>query len=146
MIAIKSDVPSMNGRLHLTVRKNGKVIEHWEDHNLIVDGARQLMAKMAAGIVSTSITDLGVGSGNTPETVDDTALKNGVLIPIKTRTVNDKQARFDFFIGTDQANGINIREFGLFAANGTMFAHRVRDRSLEKADDLTIEGYWEINF
>ena len=98
----------MNGRLHLTVRKNGKVIEHWDDHNLIVDGARQLMAKMAAGIVSTSITDLGVGSGNAPETVDDTALKNGVLIPIKTRTVNDKQARFDFFIGTDQANGINI--------------------------------------
>lgn len=146
MIAIKSDVPSMNGRLHLTVRKNGKVIERWEDHNLIVDGARQLMAKMAAGIVSTSITDLGVGSGNAPETVDDTALKNGVLIPIKTRTVNDKQARFDFFIGTDQANGINIREFGLFTANGTMFAHRVRDRSLEKADDLTIEGYWEINF
>jgi len=136
----------MNGRLHLTVRKNGKVIERWEDHNLIVDGARQLMAKMAAGIVSTSITDLGVGSGNAPETVDDTALKNGVLIPIKTRTVNDKQARFDFFIGTDQANGINIREFGLFTANGTMFAHRVRDRSLEKADDLTIEGYWEINF
>jgi hypothetical protein len=130
----------------LTVRKNGKVIERWEDHNLIVDGARQLMAKMAAGIVSTSITDLGVGSGNAPETVDDTALKNGVLIPIKTRTVNDKQARFDFFIGTDQANGINIREFGLFTANGTMFAHRVRDRSLEKADDLTIEGYWEINF
>jgi len=146
LIAIKSDVPSMNGRLHLTVRKNGKVIERWEDHNLIVDGARQLMAKMAAGIVSTSITDLGVGSGNAPETVDDTALKNGVLIPIKTRTVNDKQARFDFFIGTDQANGINIREFGLFTANGTMFAHRVRDRSLEKADDLTIEGYWEINF
>ena len=141
-------MPEITGHLHYVATRRGDIVEVFDDHNLVVDAGRELVALIMAGKQVTSITKLGVGSGTTVESVKDTRLADCVYIPLTTRSVDGKTARFDFVIGTDQANGLNIHEFGLFADNGVMFSHRVRDKEkdLVKADDLELTGYWEINF
>ena len=39
----------MKGIFKMVVRKNGKVVEEYEDHNLIVNGARNQATKLFAG-------------------------------------------------------------------------------------------------
>ena len=141
-------VPKITGHLHYVATRRGDIVEGFDDHNLVVDAGRELMALIMTGKQTTSITKIGVGTGITPEAVKDTGLTDCVYIPLTARSTDGKTARFDFVIGTDQANGLNIHEFGLFAENGTMFSHRVRakEKDLVKADDLELTGYWEINF
>lgn len=121
-------VQKITGHLHYTATRNGNVVEIFNDHNLVVDAGRELMALIMAGKQTTSITKIGVGTGITPEMVKDTGLTDCVYIPLTARSTDGKTARFDFAIGTDQANGLNIHEFGLFAENGIMFSRRVRDK------------------
>ncbi|WP_029542864.1 hypothetical protein [Selenomonas sp. AB3002] len=45
-----------------------------------------------------------------------------------------------------RANGLAIREFGLFFGDGTLFSRRVRKSTIGKEDDIQITGYWEIYF
>ena len=49
-------------------------------------------------------------------------------------------------IATNVANGMAIREFGLFFADNTLFSRRVRKSTIGKEDDIQITGYWEIYF
>lgn len=138
--------PEFSGLICFDVKKRGKIIEHYEDHNLIVTLGRQRMAELLAGISSATVTQIGVGTGGTAATVDDTGLTDAVLIPITSATAEGKVARFNFVIDQATANGLKIKEFGLFCSDGAMFSHRTRTGVIEKADDIEIDGYWEIRF
>lgn len=139
-------VRGLRGTLHLNVKRHGRTVERWEDHNVIVDVGRAALAAVMAGEKTLAITHVGVGTGTANALPTDTALTDAVLIPLAARSVTGMQARFGFTIDRETANGLNLREFALFLSDGTMFSHRVRDRTLEKADDMTIEGYWTIDF
>lgn len=100
-----------------------------------------------------TIAYVGVGSSGGAEKDTGTELTDQQLFPITKTSVDGRDARFDFVIGTDDANGIPIREFGLFCEDGTMFSHRIRRRKdtgaasvIDKQDDISIEGYWIIHF
>lgn len=138
--------PEFSGLICFDVKKRGKIIEHYEDHNLIVTLGRQRMAELLAGISSATVTQIGVGTGGTAATVDDAGLTDAVLIPITSATAEGKVARFNFVIDQATANGLKIKEFGLFCSDGAMFSHRTRTGVIEKADDIEIDGYWEIRF
>ena len=56
----------------------------------------------------------------------------------------NNKVKFNFTIGTNVANGMAIREFGLFFADGTIFSRRVRASAIGKESDIEITGYWEI--
>lgn len=134
------------GDFHLAVYKDGEIIDHIDDHNLVVDAGRIRLAELAAGKSSACITKIGVGSGSTAEAADDTELEGQQLFPLTSATVDGRDARFDFLIDNSQANGLKIHEFGLFCADGTMFSHRVRTGLIEKEDDIQIKGYWILHF
>ena len=74
----------------------------------------------------------------------DTGLTNGVLVDIESVDYEGTSVKFNFCVGTGQANGLNVREFGLFFADGTMFSHRVRQSVIGKESDIEITGFWEI--
>ena len=67
-----------------------------------------------------------------------------MLIDIGSVEYDTAKVRFNFEIGTNQANGVSIREFGLFFADGTLFSHRVRKSVIGKENDIKISGYWDI--
>lgn len=146
MTVLRDKPVEFAGAICFDVVKNGEVIKHYKDHNLIVTLGRQRMAELLAGISTSYVTQVGVGTNNTAATIDDTGLTDAVLTPVTSATADGKVARFNFFIDTKTANGLKICEFGLFCADGTMFSHRTRTGIIEKANDIEINGYWEIRF
>lgn len=148
---------SVKGEFAIGIYRQGRLVREWSDHNLVVLSGRHRLAEMAAGKSTSHITYIGVGSGREKEKDADTSLTEQQLFPVAESTVTDQDARFDFVIGEDQANGLSIREFGLFCTDETMFSHRVRIHvdedtkeekvlTIDKESDIEIRGYWIIHF
>lgn len=146
MLSYKDTVKPCKGEFRIDVIKDGKLVEEISDHNLVVDVARQRLAELAAGTSDKFITQIGCGSGSTPEGAEDTALQDQQLFPLTGVTVEERDAKFSFIIDNSQANGMAIHEFGLFCSDGLMFTHRVRDGVIEKKSDIQLKGYWILHF
>lgn len=137
---------ALSGAVHLAVYKNGKLLFKETDHNLIVTTGREKLAQLLGGDYTGRITKVGVGTGSTPASDTDTGLTDAVLIPVQSTEYAGTKARFNFTLGNADANGLLIRELGLFFADGTMFSRRVRKSIIGKESDISITGYWEIYF
>jgi hypothetical protein len=140
----------MMGILSYTIFKNGAPIETVRDENLILDGARNLMVRLIVGeFTNRNIIKIGLGvSGLEPE-VTDTALVGSFEKDIDGYTFPAMgQVQFNWSLTTSEANGMSIREFGLVAKNGTLFARRIREngKSIDKQSDISISGQWIIKF
>ena len=156
---------SVAGQLFFIARRNGQIVEEYRENNMIMTQGRVSVARLFAGLEGGAGKFIGVGSGDAEPNPEQTGLSNQYLVQAnKISFVNPQvdneimswvesatptpNVRFDFVIGQGDANGLGIREFGLFSADGTMFARRVRSggKPIEKDTDLTIEGYWIIRF
>ena len=139
----------LKGQLHVEVWQ-GNQITKIHNHNMIMTAGREMLAQLVTGTIQDSIANIGIGSGTVEETPEDKGLQDECQVPLTLREVVDNtRARFEFAIGKEAGNGINIREFGLFTERGTMFSHYVRPASAEdliKSEDMMIKGYWIINF
>ena len=140
----KEQLNSMRGSVELKIYRNGVLEEIEREHNLIVTAGRSKLAKLLGGGYAGGINRVGVGTGSTPAADTDTGLTSPVYIPVKSVDYSTAKVRFNFVIGTSDANGVNIRELGLFFADNTMFSRRVRKSVIGKEADLQITGYWEI--
>ena len=145
------DTPRLiTGEIHLEVYRDNRLIDTIDDHNLVVDAGRKRLAELAAGKVGSYaesyITHIGLGSGNTVESVNDTALVDQQLFPLSSVEVNGRDVQCNFFIANNEAVGLSIHELGLFCADGTMFSHRVRQGIIEKYEDIELKGYWILHF
>ena len=142
--------PKVTGEIHLEVCRNNKIIDVFDDHNLVVDAGRKRLAALAVGKITnyteSYISHIGLGSGSTDETVNDTVLENQQLFPLTNVEVNGRDVQCDFFIANNEAIGLSIHELGLFCSDGTMFSHRVRQGVIEKYDDIELRGYWKLHF
>ena len=152
MMEFQEHIEALRGEFALRVFKRGELIEQYADHNLIVNSGRERLAELAAGLSSKFITQLGIGTGTSTEAEDDTELENQQLFALTNATTDGRDAKFDFVIKPEEANGLKITEFALFCSDNTMFSHRVRKtqsgevRGIEKENDIQIEGYWIIHF
>ena len=166
-VKVKEGIQEIRGEFGLQVYKRGKLIDEYVDHNLIVEVGRQRLAELAAGKSTAAIKYIGVGSGKSYvangralETDKDTTLEDLQLFEFKANDgdaeaveVNGMDARFNFCLTKAEANGLEIRELGLFCADGVMFSHRVRmnqERTkllmIDKASDIEIRGYYILHF
>jgi hypothetical protein len=155
----------------MTVKKAGKIIEVYEDKNLIVDNAKFLLAHLLAGETKgMSITKIGFGTNGGTPTPGDTVLKNPFLKPLNkisfpgyvAEEVNfgpvlgikddlvlpwhGYKVQFDWELMTTEDNGHSISEFGLITDNNALFARKSRGSPIVKAPDISIEGSWIITF
>jgi len=138
----------LRGILSYKVFRNGILIEEGEDHNLIVNGARNQMARLISGdFTNREITKISFGtSGATPE-VADTEISNPytkVLTGFSYPAMG--QVQFNWSLGTTENNGMAILEFGLICEDGTLFSRRTRENPIYKAQDISMQGQWTIIF
>ncbi len=135
------------GVLELAIYRNGREIDRWRDDNLVVDGARNMLAELVAGDgAGEAITQIGFGVGDTPATPDDTGLTSAYIRDLVAHSYPDEgQVQFEFALNTSEANGITIREFGLITSSGALFSRKVRG-GIEKNDDISLAGVWTITF
>ena len=150
---LQDSTPKCRGEFKIEVRRKGKIIDEWADHNLVVNCGRCRLAELAAGFSTNSITQIGLGSGSDAEAEEDTELQDQQLFPLENISVDGRDAKFEFKIGESQANGLSIREFVLFTSDDVMFSHRVRRDSnsgkvgvIDKFPDIEIVGYWLLHF
>lgn len=140
----------VTGEIHLEICRDKKIISQIDDHNLVVDVGRKRLAALAAGKVGSYtesyITHIGLGTGSTEESINDTKLENQQLFPLTSVEINGRDVQCNFFISNQEAVGLSIRELGLFCTDGTMFSHRVRQGVIEKYEDIELKGYWILHF
>ena len=132
----------------MKVYRKRKLIETFEDSNLIVNGARRAMEQLVAGnVAGKSIDRIAFGtSGNVP-TPDGTAIADPFVKPL-TGVVFPATGgvEFQWDLLSTEANGKAILEFGLLCADGTLYARRNRATPINKDSDIALEGQWIINF
>jgi hypothetical protein len=165
-IGLEESCPTVAGELFYIVRARcGEIVEACKEPNMIMTPGRVAVARLFSGAAGGNGKFIGVGEDDMPPSPDQTELLNQCLVEahkigfVRPEVDNgitiwvDSESptpnvRFDFIFGTGDANGMSIKEFGLFTSDGVMFARRVRSsgRAIEKDEDLTIEGYWIIRF
>jgi hypothetical protein len=148
-VNFKEQAP-IRGALHLRIKRRGKIIEDWEDQNLVVDAGRNIMARLVGGETGLAINRIAFGTaGDDPAPGDTMAnIANAFIKPVAAVSHPlPTQTKFDFVLLESEANGLAIRQFALVTANGTLFAHRTRGgKTIDKDSDLSIEGQWTIFF
>jgi len=142
------DKPGLHGCLRFTVYKGGVPIEKFEDNNLITSGARLQMAHLIAGdALDRSINRIAVGTNGNVPTVSDTEITNSFIKPVEGFEYPENgQVQINWKLEVGEANGKEIREFGLLTTDGTLFARRIRNTPIHKESDISIEGEWIIIF
>ncbi len=127
--------------------KEGNVIDTYEDHNMIVNLARIAMSELVSeGKESKIITKFAVGTGNATATPTDTNLTDIYINDITGHSFpEDGCVKFEWYLDYNEANDMNITEFGLLCDDATLFSRKVRP-AIYKASDLAFEGEWTIIF
>lgn len=144
------DCQPLTGILQYTVFKNGVAVEDIEETNLIVMTGRTRLAHLLAGNGSIGpVTRIAFGTSGVPPALSDTGIANaypknisGVSFP------HPGHVEFSWGLGTAEANGMAILEFGLQCADGALFSRRIREsgRPINKESDISLEGKWTIIF
>ncbi len=136
------------GYLTVLVYERGNLIETWAGNNIIVAQSRTENARLFSGnVANRSVGKIGVGtSGSTP------SAGNAGLIDQYDKSIDavtyptPYSVEFAFSIGTSEANGKAIMEFGLLTGAGLLIARRVRSAVLNKTSDISLSGKWRLNF
>jgi hypothetical protein len=151
MVELK-DTVGLRGIFKMNVYKgegeNKKLIETFEEHNLIVNLARVSMAHLIAGdVANRSMKSISFGTNGTMPSVDDTSITNPFTKDLGAITYPEVgQARFAWSLSTSEANGKAIMEFGMLTTDGKLFCRRTRTTPINKESDISLEGTWTIIF
>lgn len=110
----------------------GRIYGDGGEPYMIMMAGREMLAQLLTGKIQDSIANIGIGSGTAEETPDDKGMQDECQVPLTLcEVVDNTRARFEFAIGKEASNGINIREFDLFTERDKMFSHYVRPASAE---------------
>jgi len=144
----------MEGLFRLELRRHGKLEQLIEERNLIVDGAKNQLARLVGGnVAGRHITQIGFGIGSAAAAPTNTALTFSPLHPTTSsrKAVSSVeypaigQVQFNWSLSTTELNDVTITEFGLFCQDGTLFARKAR-APIQKDADLSLVGAWTILF
>lgn len=138
----------MRGCFRMKVYRSGKLIETYEDDNLIVSGAKSAMAALIAGNgAGKSITQIAFGTNGDVPTPDDTAITQPFAKGVTAVSYPETgQVEFSWDLLTGESNSKAILEFGLILEDGTLFARKHRPAPIHKDSDIALEGQWLIIF
>lgn len=134
----------VKGIFKMIVRKKGKVIEEYEDHNLIVNGARNQAVQFFAGNpTGRHIASIAFGTNGTSPEVTDTEITGAYTKDVAGFEYPDLgQIQTNWELLPNENNGMAIIEFGLLSADGTLLCRKVRNNPIYKEPDISIEGHW----
>lgn len=136
------------GYFSLDVFVDGELVEHFEEHNLIVDNSKQIHAKLLGGnFANQNVAQIGFGTNGVAPAPGNSSLTNSYTKAIDTVTYPaTNQVQFNFSLASSENNGMAILEFGLITAGGALYARKVRSAPLNKDSDVSLNGSWIISF
>ena len=136
------------GDIYLEVFRRGELIEVFEEKNLIVVGSQSAHAHLLGGdVTGQSVTQIGFGTNAVAPVFGNTALTSAYTKALDGHSYPaTNQVQFAFSLGTAEANGVAISEFGLLTAGGALYSRKTRTAPLNKDTDITLAGTWTISF
>jgi len=134
-----------SGVLRYSVFVDGILAESAEESNLVVDGHKAIHAALLAG-GTDFVTQFGVGVGAIAPAAGNSALSSPFIKALDSNNHSSNSATFAFSLGSGEANGMAISEFGLLTTAGALYARRVRVSPLTKTSLVSIAGTWTITF
>jgi hypothetical protein len=141
-------VGALRGEFTLTITdRSGKVVEQYEDKNLIVNLAKSTLAALiGAGNGAKRISKIAFGTSSIAPDVADTVITNSISKTVDGVTYPEfNSASFAWTLDYAEANGVNIAEFGLLTVDDSLFARKTRT-AIAKTADLRLTGVWKIVF
>src|ERR1044072_1151657 len=141
-------VGALRGEFSLTITdRSGKVVERYEDKNLIVNVAKSTLAALiGTGNSAKRVSKIAFGTSSIAPDVADTVITNSVTKDIEADTYPEfNSVAFAWTLDYADANGVNIAEFGLLSFDESLFARKTRT-AIAKTADLRLTGVWKIVF
>ena len=138
------DAAGLRGCFRMKVYRRGVLIETREDRNLVVNSGRSLVTRLITGGGNGAyINRIAFGtSGNLPVPHDAEITAPFIKAVDGVSYPAFNQALIDWSLAVTEANGMEIREFGLLRTDGALFARRTRERVIYKEPDIALEGQW----
>ena len=148
MLTFQEHAGGPTGRLKYEIRRKGVLVEDADEKNIIVDLSKQIHAKLLGGnVTGQSVTQIGFGTSGAAAAAGNASLTDAYIKSIDSVTYPaTNKVQFNFSLGSGEANGKAILEFGLFIAAGTLYARRIRTSALNKDSDISLSGSWTITF
>jgi hypothetical protein len=136
-----------NVRIDQIDARTGRLLSRGRRHNLVVDAGLDLLRDLVYG--DAAVPSHGaVGTDNTAPAAGDVALGAEVFRDqISQRTKQAAGLVIKFVVGSQQANGLTLREAGLFnaASSGIMYARATPDQVV-KSDAILVIYTWTLSF
>lgn len=125
----------------------GRILEAYEDKNLIVASGQTNVAKLLGGdAAGTKVSKIAMGTGTATPALSDTGLTNtfskaidGVTYPTSNSVL------FNWSIDATDSNGVTLTEFGLLNDNNVLIARKVRE-PIVKTSAVRLVGTWTLSF
>lgn len=146
---MKEKIHNLKGRFELQVvcAHTGKILENYVDPNLVVNTGRQsVMQLLGSADSDKQLTKIAFGTNGTAPAGGDTAITGAFTKSLGTVSYPTiSSVKFDWTLGSSEANGMNLVEFGLLCEDTTLFARKVR-ALIVKNSDIILNGNWTISF
>jgi hypothetical protein len=127
------------------------LIDQWTEFNLVVAGASTIWAALAGGAGGAQpVSMIGFGTNGTAASSTDTTLTSSYTKAVDSISFPAAgQVQFNFSLGSSEANGMNIAEFGLLTAAGVLMARKARATGsgpIAKTSSISFTGSWMLQF
>jgi len=141
-----TDKITARGEVDILIYKDGKLLFQVNEKNLVVTLGKKNICRLLGGdVVGKAITKIGVGDSSAAATVADSSLSNPFVKAIDSVTYPDDQSvMFHFELTDADANGLTIREFGLFNDNSILLARKIRIEEIVKTNAIRLVGTWKL--
>lgn len=140
-------LPVPRGRLSFRVYDGADLVEEYSEPNLVVGGARRVVAGLLGGSPGLAVSHIGFGVGSSAPALADVALTGAVFSPVlRVEFPAPGAVRFVWELGAGLGNGMQVTEFGLYAADGTLVARKVRPVPINKTSKVSVFGAWVLSF
>jgi len=130
--------------------RTGRVLRRIRRHNLVVTAGLVLLRDLVYGGTAT-LSHGGVGTAATPTVAGDTELVAEVFRDQISQRLKQPLGSGSlvvrFVVGSQDANGVTLREAGLFnaAAGGSMYARAIPE-DVVKTDAILVVYTWTLTF
>jgi hypothetical protein len=134
------------GLFRVWARRGGELLYHCAEPNLVVDAIDDVLPRCAVG--SVSINTIGIGSDNTAPAAGDTELTDEWTRTVQSvdhPATNKVRFTWTIFESEGPSPDMTVREFGLFASDGTLCARKVlAGPGVLKEAGVQLEGDWTL--
>jgi len=124
---------------------DGRLVEDYVDNNLVVTLGRKNVARLLAGdATGKKVSKIQVGTNSAAPALTDTGITNPFTKAITSVTFpSDNEVMFNWILEANEANGMDICEFGLVNDDNLLFARKIRT-PIQKVSPMVIVGTWKI--